>query len=167
MFYPPKGLLLLSPLPLAFVAQMCYQPLTSPANLQNCAPTPFLKSKNLRQGSGEAFTKRRSQKRQHLEKRKRDQDVIIPRNVSTFVAGEKRQPPLSDSVFIAYIRPVNVRPQRNTRIFITLKPEVSKRATGSRQHVHLHSPKNRTRCYCSGTFPSGRPLPSWPLVVER
>lgn len=25
--------------------------------------------------------------------------------------------------------------------------------------MHLHSPKNRTRCYCSGTFPSRRPPP--------
>lgn len=29
----------------------------------------------------------------------------IPRNVSTFLAGEKAKPPLSGSVFIAYIRP--------------------------------------------------------------
>lgn len=45
---------------------------------------------------------------------------------------KKEQPPLSDSVFIAYIRPVNVCLYRNTRIYIPLKPEVSKRATGSR-----------------------------------
>lgn len=78
----------------------------------------FSRAKNLRRGSGEAFTKRRWRKRQHLEKRKRDQDVIIPRSVSTFVAGEekKKQPPLSDSVFIAYIRPVSVCPYTNTRL---------------------------------------------------
>lgn len=60
----------------------------------------FLNSKNPRQGSGEAFTKRRSQKRQHLEKRKRDQDVIIPRNVSTFVAGEKKSNPRCQTQFL-------------------------------------------------------------------
>lgn len=127
--YPPRSVLIFDgcsllcfilrrafslPCPSLLLLKCVISPSHHQRTSKNCAPTPFLKSKNPRRGSGEAFAKRRSQKRQHLEKRKRDQDVIIPRNVSTFVAGEerkkKKQPPLSDSVFIAYIRPVNVCP---------------------------------------------------------
>lgn len=89
VFYPPKGLLSL-PCP----SLLLLKRVISPSHHQRTSKTAhrhFFYSKNLRRGSGEAFTKRRWRKRQHLEKRKRDQDVIIPRSVSTFVAGEKKK----------------------------------------------------------------------------
>lgn len=77
-------------LPLAFVAEMCYQPLTSPPSLQNCAPIDFL---NSRRGSEESLQDKKSLKKgKKKRKGKRDQDVKIPRNVSTFLAGEKATP---------------------------------------------------------------------------
>lgn len=44
-------------LPLAFVAEMCYQPLTSPPSLQNCAPILFF---NSRLGSEESLQEKKT-----------------------------------------------------------------------------------------------------------
>lgn len=94
-------------LPLAFVAEMCYQPLTSPPSLQNCAPIDFF-FLNSRLGSDESLQEKKNLKRgdKKKRKRKRDQDVQIPRNVSTFLAGEKATPAVrlsSYSLHKAYV----------------------------------------------------------------
>lgn len=78
----------------------------------------FFKNKNLRQGSGKAFTKRRSQKCQNLEKRKRDQDVIIPRSVSTFVAGEKATPAVRLSFYSLHKAYICVHTETHVHILL-------------------------------------------------
>ena len=62
---------------------------------KNCAPIDFFfSSSNSRLGSDESLQERKNhQKRaKGKRKRKRDQDARIPRNVSTFLAGEKATP---------------------------------------------------------------------------
>lgn len=78
----------------------------------------FFKNKNLRQGSSKAFKKRRSQKCQNLEKRKRDQDVIIPRSVSTFVAGEKATPAVRLSFYSLHKAYTCVHTETHVHIFL-------------------------------------------------
>ena len=93
VFSPPKGLLSLS-LPLAFVAEMCYQPLTSPPSLPKLRTDRLFKKINSRLGSDESPQEEKSFKKE--EKRKGKENVTkmlkIPRNVSTFLAGEKATP---------------------------------------------------------------------------
>lgn len=118
----------LSPLPLAFVAQARYQPLTSPENLQNCAPTLgffFFKTtttttttKISDEAPAEPFAKRRSpQKCQNLGSRKRDREAIIPRRASTLVAGEKATPAVTLASYSLHRAYTCVHTEENTHVY--------------------------------------------------
>lgn len=106
----------LSPLPLAFVAQTCYQPLTSPANLQNCAPTLFLEQKSPTRLQRSLYQEAMAKTPAFREKKTWPRRDNPSKCIHVCCRWEKKQPPLSDSVFIAYIRPVNVCPHTNTRL---------------------------------------------------
>lgn len=89
-------------LPLAFVAEMCYQPLTSPVNLQNCAPEDLKKIPD--QALMCPFQKK-------MEKNRRKENVTKMWNPSKCIHVScrwKSNPRCQGSVFIAYIRPMYV-----------------------------------------------------------
>lgn len=132
-----RGPFLSLPCPSLLLLKMCYQPLTSPENLQKTAHQHAVKTHIFRAGLCLILLGREKNDKkgggENDEKRKRDQDVksleMYPRFLQV-----KKQPPLSGSVFIAYIRPAYMCTHARARALT--------HAHGRRlanKHIHTHT----------------------------
>lgn len=159
MFYPPKrGPFLSLPCPFAFVAQnVLSAPHITGEPPKNCAParckntyipcwTPFnpprQRKKNAKKGGGG----------ENDEKRKTWPRCEIPRNVSTFLAGEKATPAVRLSFYSLHKARIYVYTHARARSHARTRTETSKQTyiqTRARADVHtyihlyIYSSRNR------------------------